>query len=163
MRSISGQRLVRASLTGAVLSAASASAAFAATTATWSWRASGTLGRIAVCSQAGVRTATDVCRYKIPNAPTASGTVTEVVRVKNTSAHRACYGLSISTSYMAGLQSFCVKANSTGQYRASGLARHYFGASLSIFVTSGSKTRPISAIGGSHPSPFTITFSEPRS
>jgi hypothetical protein len=62
---------------------------------------------------------------------------------------------------MAGLQSFCVKAHSSGQFRTSGPARHYAGTQVTFFVTSGSKTTPIQPIDDRSPSPFTISFSEP--
>jgi hypothetical protein len=163
MMGSSYRRILALCLVGAVLSAGGASSATGATPARWSWRATGTLGRTAECSKAGVRTAIDICRYRIPNAPKAAGTLTEVVRVKNLSSRTTCYGLSLATSYMAGLQSFCVKPVTTGEYRTSGLARHFDDADLSIFVTSGSKTAPIQAVRDLHLSPFTITFSEPLS
>jgi len=153
------KRLLMALLGGSVLSTVLAPSAFAGTA--WTWRAAGTLGATPVCSKAAVIASHHVCGYRIANAPRSSGTVTGVVRVKNTGAKVTCYGVSLSTSYMAGLQSFCVKPDSSGQYRTSGPARHYERTMLSFFVTSGSKTSPIQAIGDRFASPFTITFSEP--
>ena len=153
------RRLLTALLAGAALSTVFAPSAFAGTA--WTWRAAGTLGATPACSKVAVIASHHVCGYRVSNAPRLSGTVTGVVRVKNTSAKVTCYGVSLSTSYMAGLQSFCVKPDSFGQYRTSGPARHYEGTMLSFFVTSGSKTSPIQAIGDRYASPFTITFSEP--
>jgi hypothetical protein len=161
MKAIAPRQWSAAWLAGVTLFAALGSAAAAAPARAWSWRASGTLGRAAECSKAGVLASHDICAFKIPDAPRASGTVTGVVRVKNTGERVACYGVSLSTSFMAGLQSFCVKANSSGQFITKGSARHYDRTRLSFFVTTGSKTEPIQAIRGTTASPFTITFSEP--
>jgi hypothetical protein len=161
MKAIAPRQWIVAWLAGGALFLVLGSAAAAAPPKAWSWRASGTLGRAPECSKAGVLASHDICGFKIPNAPRASGTVTGVVRVKNTGARVACYGVSLSTSFMAGLQSFCVKANSSGQFITKGPARHYDGTALSFFVTSGSKTEPIQALRGTSTSPFTITFSEP--
>ncbi len=155
------RRLTLVLLQGLVLSTVLASAATGAVSTAWSWRAAGTLGRNEVCSKVGQRLAIDVCGFHVPNAPRTSGTVTGVVRVRNDSLHTECYGVSLSTSYMAGLQSFCAKAKSTGQFKTNGPARHYVDTQLSIFVTSGSKTKPIQPMRSLDASRFTIVFSEP--
>jgi hypothetical protein len=114
------------------------------------------------CSPAGRLLGGDVCFFKVPNPPRTSGVVTGLVRIKNISSSLKCYGLSISTSYMAGLHSFCVRAHSSGQYRTSGASGHYRQTQLSIFVTNGSTTSPIQPMRDSGASPFSVTFSESR-
>jgi hypothetical protein len=136
--------------------------AFASAHAPWSWRVAGTLSRSSACSKAGERAVGDVCRYQVSNPSQARGTVTGVVTATNTSDRRTCYGVSLSTAYMAGLQSFCVRAKSTGRWVTSGPASHYRDTQVSVFVTSGSTTVPIQPLGDPHPSPFTISFSERR-
>jgi hypothetical protein len=160
VRSRRRRRLVVGAAAGVALTASLGSFAVAASSSVWTWRVSGILSRTSACSRASEHAAADVCLYKVPNPPRASGTVTGVVRVTNTSSRATCYGVSLSTSYMAGLQSFCVKAKSTGQFTTSGPERHYHETQLSFFVTSGSKTRPISPLGDPYPSPFSVTFSE---
>ena len=160
MKKNSHRRLTLLLLQGVVLSTVLASTATGAVSTAWSWRAAGTLGRNEVCSKVGQRLAVEVCGFHVPNAPRTTGTVTGVVRVRNDSRHTECYGVSLTTSYMAGLQSFCAKAKSTGQFKTSGPARHYVGTQLTIFVTSGSKTKPIQPTRSLDTSPFTIVFSE---
>lgn len=155
-------RLTLALLQGLVLSTVLATDATGAVSTAWSWRATGSLGRNEVCSKVGQRLVVDVCGFHVPNAPRMSGTVTGVVQVRNKSSHTECYGVSLSTSYIAGLQSFCAKPRSTGQFKTGGPARHYIDTQLSIFVTSGSKTKPIQPIRSLDTSPFTIVFSEPQ-
>jgi hypothetical protein len=89
-----------------------------------------------------------------------SGTVEQLVSVRNTSTQRVCYGISLSTSYRAGLQSFCVKPRSTGQYKQHGAAGDYRGGRISIFVTSSSRKQFIGAVKSSSKSPFTVLFCE---
>lgn len=132
-----------------------------ASTGAWKWTDSGTLGRAAACGAHGVRAGVGVCQFKVPNAPVAARVVREVVSVRNTGTRVACFGLSISTSSMAGLQSFCAKPGATGTYQTSGPAKDFRSTSLSVFVTSGSKSKPIAPVSDSHVYPFTVTFSEP--
>ena len=126
----------------------------------WSWRASGSLGKVISCSGSGARAEGNSCAFNLTDPPSGPGTVAEIVSVRNTSPKRVCYGISLSTLHMAGLQSFCVKADSTGRYRQHGATGNYRGGRVSIFVTSGSRTQPIGAIKGSSKSSFTIVFSE---
>ncbi len=127
----------------------------------WSWHVAGVLSRHPVCSSTSGPGSLEICSYRIANAPRPNGVETGVVTVKNTSTSRKCYGISLSTAYMGGLQDFCVNAGSTGHYRTSGPAHHYKATQLSLFVTSGSPTKPIQPRNDSDHSPFTITFSEP--
>lgn len=153
------QRVATTVAVGVLLSLALVTPTLASTT--WRWSVSGTLDNHAVCTKSNTAYVHDVCAYKVANAPSKTGTVTGVVRVSNSGAKVTCYGLSLSTTYMAGLHSFCVKPHSTGLYRTSGPARHYDGTQITIFVTSGSKTRPIAPMASAVASPFTITFTQP--
>lgn len=132
------------------------SATAAAASAPWSWRVTGTLGARPSCSPAGRVLAGPLCAYRVPNAPRAGGIETLVVRVTNTAPTRSCYAISLSTSYMAGLHGWCVRAGATGQYKAAGPIAHYRATSLSVFVTSGSSKQPIAPIRPSHASPFVV-------
>lgn len=129
----------------------------------WSWHASGTLGAHQHCSKDGVRLSNLVCGFHVANAPSSSVRETVRVRFTNTTAHRACFGLSISTSYMAGVRSVCVKATSSGGISMSGPGRHYRGTQLSVFVTSGSTTKPIAPMRDRATYPFTVLFSQTSS
>lgn len=126
----------------------------------WSWKVSGTLARVSTCSSKGQPTTPDQCLFQLPNPAFATGTVTGVVLVTNTSGHRTCYGVSISTSYLVGLQSVCVKAHAEGQYTTKGRASHYDSTQLGVFVTNGSPDAPIQALRPAHSSRFTIAFTE---
>ena len=139
-----------------VTAALTSATAAAAASAPWSWRVTGTLGARPTCSPGGRALAGPVCAYRVPNAPRTGGSESLVVRVTNTSPTRSCYAISLSTSYMAGLHSWCVRAGATGQYASSGPVGHYRATSLSVFVTSGSSTRPIAPIRPSHASPFVV-------
>ncbi|MHB1208192.1 MAG: hypothetical protein ACYC1I_00615 [Acidimicrobiales bacterium] len=110
---------------------------------TWSWHASGTLGARQNCSKVGVRLSKLVCGFHVANAPRSSVRETVRVRFTNTTARTTCFGLSISTSYMGGLQSVCVKAKASGAIAMGGPGRHFRDTQLSVFVTSASTTRPI--------------------
>lgn len=125
----------------------------------WTWHGSGTLGASAHCAAPGRRSGRFVCLFHVADAPAASGMETGVVEVTNDAPRRACYGVSIATDYMAGLQDFCVRGHARGRYVTRGPATNYRGTALSFFVTSGSKTQPIQPEAGTSPSPFTITFS----
>ena len=126
----------------------------------WSWRASGSLGKLISCSGTGARAAGNACSFTLTDPPSGPGKVEELVSLRNTSTQRVCYGISLSTSYVAGLQSFCVKPRSTGQYKQHGVAGDYRGGRISIFVTSGSRAQPIGAVKSSSKSPFRVLFSE---
>ncbi len=126
----------------------------------WTWKVSGTLSKASTCSAKAQHAPRDECLYRLPDPSKASGTVTGVVAVTNNSAQRTCYGVSLSTSYLGGLQSFCVRAHTVAQYMTKGPAGHYLDTQLALFVTSGSKTKPIQPMGAASPSPFTITFTE---
>jgi hypothetical protein len=131
-----------------------------AAAASWTWRGSGTLGASARCASPGQRSGQLVCLFHVIDAPRPAGLETGVVEVTNDTPRRACYGVSIASDYMAGLQDFCVKSHARGRYVTRGPARHYRGTTLSIFVTSGSKTQPIQPERGASASPFVVTFSE---
>ena len=148
--------LVATCLLGALVAVPSAVAG----AAPWSWRASGSLGKVISCSGTGARGAGNTCSFTLTDPPSGPGIVEELVSLRNTSTQRVCYGISLSTSHMAGLQSFCVKPRSTGQYRQHGAAGDYRGGRISIFVTSGSRAQPIGAVKSSSKSPFTVVFSE---
>ena len=150
------QVLVVTCLLGALVAVPSA----VADAAPWSWRASGSLGEVISCSGTGARAAGNTCSFTLTDPPSGRGTVEALVSVRNTSTRRVCYGISLSTSYMAGLQSFCVKPRSTGQYKQHGAAGDFRGGRISIFVTSGSRKQPIGAVKSSSKSPFTVLFSE---
>ncbi len=125
----------------------------------WSWKATGTLGVGQECGTRAVSTKDFACAYGVSNPPTSVKKVTLAVSAKNAASTTTCYGLSVSTSYSAGLESFCVKAKSTGTYRSSGPATHYRQLSVSVFVTSGSKNRPIAPEKSDKTSTFSITES----
>ncbi|HUX03764.1 MAG TPA: hypothetical protein VMV53_02500 [Acidimicrobiales bacterium] len=127
----------------------------------WRWTASGTLGRTVTCLHAGTRYLNKSCSYRIPDAPRAPVRETGVIKVSNPGSRDACYGVSISSTYMAGLRRLCVKATSTGRLRFVGPARHFRSTRLSIFVTVASNNRPIHPITSTSRSRFTITFSQP--
>lgn len=131
-----------------------------AASTTWSWHASGTLGAHQNCSKVGVRLSKLVCGFHVTDAPSSSVRETVRVRFTNATSHTTCFGLSISTSYMAGLRSVCVKAKSSGGIAMSGPGRHYRGTQLSIFVTSGSTTKPIAPIRDRATYAFTVLFSQ---
>ena len=126
----------------------------------WSWRAFGSLGKPISCSGTGARAAGNTCSFTLIDPLSGSGTVEELVSVRNASAQRFCYGISLSTSYRAGLQSFCVKPRSTGQYKQHGAAGDYRGGRISIFVTSSSRKQFIGAVKSLSKSPFTVLFCE---
>lgn len=149
----------RAGLVALVLGVALAPVA-SASSWVWTWKAAGTLSTASTCSKKAQHAPRDECLYQLPDPARSSGTVTGVVSVTNNSARRTCYGVSLSTSYLAGLQSFCVKAHTQAQYTTSGPAAHYRDTQLALFVTSGSKTKPIQPLADASPSPFTITFHE---
>jgi hypothetical protein len=132
----------------------------ASATTPWTWRATGVLGYHQTCSALGRNLAGPVCSYRVPNAPRVAGVESLVVRVTNHSSARTCYAISISTTYMAGLHSWCVKAHATGQYATRGSARHFRGTSLGLFVTSGSTSTPIAPVHDTHSSPFIVVVRE---
>ena len=156
-RSIAIVGVIATGLTGAALGLGGP---VSAATASWTWRATGSLGTHSVCAGASRKASSLVCLYRVPNAPRTSGEVTGVVQVTNRSDRITCYGVSLSTSYMGGVQSFCVGPHSTGSYRTGGAASHYRATQISLFVTSGSKTAPVSPERDATSSPFTVTFRE---
>ena len=160
------QRTLLRSVGAAMLLAAvpflSTMAASGSTGLPWKWHVAGTLSRHPVCSANAKPAALEICSYRAPNAPRANGVETGVITVKNSSTSAKCFGVSLSTSYMAGLQDFCVRAGRTGHYRTSGPASHYRAMQLSFFVTSGSKKVPIQPKVDTSHSSFSVVFSELR-
>ncbi len=128
---------------------------------TWSWRASGTLGAHQNCSKHGTSLSKLVCGFHVANAPRVNVKETAVVRFTNTTTRTKCFALSISSTYMAGLRDVCVKPKTTGHIAMSGPARQYRSTQLSIFVASGSASKPIAPLRDSATSPFTVVFSQP--
>ncbi len=126
----------------------------------WTWKAAGTLSTASTCSKKAQHALRDECLYRLPDPTRTSGTVTGVISVTNNGSHRTCYGVSLSTSYLGGLQSFCVRGHTVAEYMTKGPAAHYLDTQLALFVTSGSKTQPIQPLADASPSPFTITFHE---
>jgi len=149
-------------LVGSMVAITGFSSTSGASTTGWSWRVAGTLSRHPVCSAKSSPGAQEQCSFKVPNAAKPNGIVTGVVEVRNLNAHTRCFGVSISTSYMAGLNQFCVKAGATGEFRTKGPAHHYIATRLILFVTSGSTNKPIQPMNDSGTYGFVITFSEPR-
>lgn len=145
----------------AALLVATALGSGASAASTWRWSASGTLGRPVTCSHAGTRYLNKSCSYRIPDAPRASLRETGVVKVTNLGDKEACYGLSISSTYMAGLRRVCVKPASAGRLRFVGPARHFRSTRLSIFVSVASANQPIRPITSTNRSRFTINFTQP--
>ncbi|MHB1087854.1 MAG: hypothetical protein ACYC19_03705 [Acidimicrobiales bacterium] len=135
-------------------------ASSSAASTTWLWRATGTLGVHQNCSQFGERLSKLVCGFHVANAPQQNFRETVLVRFTNTTTHTKCFAVSISTSYMAGLRSVCVKAKKSGRIARSGPARQYRSTHVSVFVTSGSTTKPIAPLRDSTTSPFLIEFSQ---
>lgn len=128
---------------------------------TWSWRTSGTLGAHQNCSKLGTSLSKLVCGFHVANAPRVNIKETAVVRFTNTTARTKCFALSISSTYMAGLRSVCVKPKTTGHITMSGPARQYRSTQLSIFVASGSTSKPIAPIRDTATSKFSVVFSQP--
>jgi len=158
MRSLTRKRL------GVVVLVASLSAplpSIAGAATPWHWSASGTLGPHVTCSHAGTRLAHKSCSYRIPDAPSASRRETGVITVHNLGSRRACYGVSVSSTYMAGLRRLCVGSASTGRLRLVGIARHYRSTHLSIFVTVLATNQPIHPITSASRSWFAIVFTQP--
>lgn len=150
-------------LVGLAIVALSVTPSVSASGATpWSWRATGVLGDHQNCSALGRSLAGPVCSYRVPNAPRVAVVESLVVRVTNPSSARTCYAISIATTYMAGLHSWCVEAHASGQYATRGPARHFLGTSLSLFVTSGSTSTPIAPRHDRHSSPFVLAVREAR-
>lgn len=130
---------------------------------TWSWRTSRTLGAHQNCSKLGASLSKLVCGFHVANAPRVNVKETVVVRFTNTTTRTKCFALSISSTYMAGLRDVCVKPKTTGHITMSGPARQYRSTQLSIFVASGSASKPIAPLRDSATSPFTVVFSQPLS
>ena len=158
LRSI--QRVGVTTMIGATLLVTAALPAMGSSASPWSWRVFGTLSRHAHCTSASTPGSLEICSYRITKAPRLNGIETGIVKVHNSSSRTKCYGVSLSTSYMAGLHDFCVKPGATGEYRTSGKARHYVATQLSVFVTNGSKKKPIQPMNDSDHSSFVIIFSE---
>ncbi len=125
---------------------------------TWSWSVNGVLGQHAQCSSKATSSAQHACAYSVSRPAKDVTRVKFTFSVSNLATRTVCYGVSLSTSYDAGLQSICVKPKSHGQYSQSGVASHFDQASVSVFVTSGSKNRPIAPEASASSSPFTISF-----
>ncbi len=122
----------------------------------WSWRATGVLRDPVACPRPGHPVGRTVCAYRLTDAPRVAATVTVTVTVTNGAPRRACYGLSVSTRVAAGLRRLCVGAHRTGRLRLAGPARDWRAASLELFATSGSPSRPIAPQRAVGSSPFVL-------
>lgn len=127
----------------------------------WRWKATGVLGQPLRCSKEGRAQTTATCHFDVANPPVLSGRVRFEVRVYNTGTGTLCYGLSIATSYLAGLQGFCAKAKSYGSYVVTSRAEYYVDFELDLFDSVDAKDQPLSPISPPWPSRFEIVFSEP--
>jgi hypothetical protein len=143
----------------AVVFIAIVGAGSAAASAPWAWKVTGVLGSGEECGTRAVSSSDYACAYSVSNPPDSVKKVMLRVTAKNSSGTLTCFGLSVSTSYSAGLESFCVKPHATGTYRSSGSASHYRQLSVSVFVTSGSKDRPIAPENSKRSSDFSISVS----
>ena len=135
--------------------------AFAASSS-WTWLATGSVGQVMHClspSSSAVATK-DVCEFHVTEPPSSTALVTETLVLKNTSAKRVCVGLSIATSYMGGVQQFCVSPNASTTHREHGPGSHYRQTLVSIFITSGSRSRPIAPIVSGSTCSFSLTFAQ---
>ncbi|MGD1013498.1 MAG: hypothetical protein ABR963_03800 [Acidimicrobiales bacterium] len=126
----------------------------------WRWRAEGVLELHPKCSTLGRAEVPSTCQFQVANPPVLSKRVKLDVRVHNTGTVPLCYGLSISTSYLAGLQSFCAEPGTYGSYVTTSRGKYYVDFELDLFVSDDSKSEPLSPIPSSSRSPFTITFGE---
>lgn len=129
----------------------------------WRWSAAGTLAYDARCSNQGHAQVPDTCVFEVANPPTLSRNMTFDVRVRNTGASRVCYGISVTTSYLSGLQSFCVKPHASGGYETTNQARFFVDFSLDLFATTNATRQPLAPMKEAIESPFVITFSQPSS
>jgi hypothetical protein len=128
----------------------------------WRWRVDGVLEQHPKCSKQGRAEVPSTCQFQVANPPVFAGEVKLDVRVHNTGALPLCYGLSITTSYLAGLQGFCAKPDAFGTYVVTSPAKYYVDFELDIFVSVDSKSQPLSPIPSNSRSPFSISFSETR-
>jgi len=146
----------------AIVVAASLSIALSheTTPGNWTWSAKGILRTHSKCSKQGRAQVPGTCQFQVANPPKTKGEVRLDVRVHNIGAVAACYGLSITTSYLAGLQSFCDKAGAYGSYVIKNRAEYYIDFTLDLFVSVDSKGQPLTPIAPNSPSPFRVTFSE---
>ena len=128
----------------------------------WRWMAEGVLDQRPRCSKLGRASVPSTCQFQVANPPVLAGTVRLDVRVHNTGASPLCYGLSIVTSYLAGIQRFCAKPGGYGTYVVTSPAKYYVDFELDVFVSVGTKDQPIAPINATWPSPFSISFSEAR-
>lgn len=128
----------------------------------WSWRAGGVLGRQTTCSRQGRAQSPATCQFQVANPPVLSGEIRLEVRVHNGDRSAHCYGLSITTSYLAGLQDFCAKAGGYGHYVTMSPARFYVDFELDLFVSVNEKGQPLSPVPSTSRSRFDIVFSEAR-
>ncbi len=135
-----------------------AGASSAATT--WSLHTMGTLGVQQNCSKVGARLSALVCGFHVANAPSSNARESLHVVFANTTSRAACFGVSVSTSQMAGLRSVCVKARDLGNIVMSGPGREYRATQLSLFVTSGSAKKPIAPVRVNATYPFSILVSQ---
>jgi len=131
-------------------------------TGAWRWTARGTLAYHARCSNEGHAQVPDTCVFQVPNPPSLAHQVTLDVRVHNTTASRVCYGLSVTTSYLSGLQSFCVKPHARGGYETTNQARFFVDFTLDVFVSTSASNQPLTPTRAPGPSPFTVTVSQKR-
>gem|GEM_PF-2070247 len=123
---------------------------------TWSNDIVGTLDGNATCSNGSSIGHYETCESTIPNLPTRFRSENLDLRVVNESSKRTCYGVSVSSSYLAGINSFCVGGYAHRDYRLTGPAVHFRDLSVSLFVTSNSKNVPIGPIPDASASPFQI-------
>lgn len=118
----------------------------APTSGAWSVDIVGTLNGDATCSNGTSVGHHDACESRVPNLPMKFRTEKVDLLVVNESSKRTCYGVSISSTYLAGLNSFCVGGYERHHYRVSGPAAHFRDLNLILFVTSASSNVPIGPI-----------------
>jgi hypothetical protein len=116
----------------------------------------GTLDGNAACSNGSSIGHYETCESSIPNLPTKFRTENLDLRVVTESSKQTCYGVSISSSYLAGINSFCVGGYAHHDYRLTGPAAHFRDLNVSLFVTSNSNSGPIGPIPDTSASPFQI-------
>jgi hypothetical protein len=128
--------------------------------APWSWGVEGTLQTHPRCSSEGHAQAPDTCEFRVANPPRVPGRVRLEVRVHNPTASTVCYGLSITTSYLAGVQNFCADPHATGKYHSTSPATDYVDFDLVLYVSTDDKNEPLAPVVLKAPSHFSISFSE---
>jgi len=133
-----------------------------ASSVTWTWHASGHLGKIVSCAGQASHKAASTCQFNIGSIP-GNDVLHEIITFTNNSSSQLCYGISTNTSYMSGLSSVCVKPHSSKQHVAKSSVVNFQELSLGVFITSGASNQPIGAIASNTLSDFAISLSELQS